>query len=108
MNKIELLEKLEAITYRGNWDDGMGSTGVSEFITLTDTIKNDEDIMAALWDAVSNRNRSGLESAAEEIDGETLPDGDTPESIVWLQWTNSEIEFDYSDIQAAIDAYRED
>lgn len=105
MNKTELIDKLEGIKYRGSWDDGMGSTKINNFITLPDNVKNDPDIMDALWSAVDARNREQLSSAAEKIDTSTLPEGETPETLAWLQWTNYVIEFDYSDIQELVDAY---
>ena len=105
MNRTELIEKLESIKYRGSWDDGMGSTQVNEFLHLSDAVKNDVDIMEALYHAINNRNRDGLSTAAEKIDPETLGEDETAEGVVWMQWTNMEIEFDYSDIQAMLNEY---
>ena len=106
MTKIELIEKLESIKYRGSWDDGMGSTQVNEFLHLSDAVKTDADIMEALYHAINNRNRDGLSNAAEKINPETLGDDETAEGVVWMQWTNMEIEFNYSDIQKMVDEYQ--
>ena len=105
MNKTELIQKLQSIKYRGSWDDGMGSTQVNEFLRLSDAVKNDADIIDSLYHAINNRNRDGLSTAAEKIDPETLGEDETAEGVVWMQWTNMEIEFDYSDIQGMINEY---
>ncbi len=105
MTKEQLIEKLDSLRRRTAWEDGMGSCKVSEFITIPEVIKNNEEIMDTLYRTIENINANCLESAAEEINPNSIEEDETPEGRAWEMWTNLEIEFDYSKVQELVNQY---
>lgn len=97
MKKNELIEKLRELEEPNTWRDGMGMCGVSDFITIPQNIQTDEEIMNELYWAIEHRNGAKLQRAMDS--------GGVTRDEIWEAWTNGDIEFDYSDIQALIDQY---
>jgi hypothetical protein len=103
MNRKKLLEKLAAIP-GGNWNDGMGRNSVRDFLTIPDAIKNDDEIMQALWWAVEHEIETALDAAIETIDPETL-NPDESASRCWEDYCNGLITVDMAHIQAMLDEF---
>jgi hypothetical protein len=108
MKKTELIGKLQGMMRRTSWDDGMGQCCIEDFVNVPESIKNDKDIMDALWYAIENRNGYELEMAGNNVDADSLGEDETWQNRVWEMWTNGNIKFDYNDIQELINHYDPD
>ena len=104
MNRIELIEKLDAIR-GGEWGNGMGMNDVCDFVDVSVNVETDYELMDRLRTAVENRICETLNQSADNVDPDTLGPDETCKNRAWELWCNNDLSANFDDIQQWIDDY---